>query len=146
MKLVINTQDRENYGAHDWDGKGECPQYWKAKGGETYVIRDLTPNQAMKIAESGIPNLTDLIECDSLWYSTVISGWDLRDDSDYECEDWESVIELSYDRIAECWTATRTHRRNECWKEGIDYAIEGWVLGPSAERKYYDCTYYGAKA
>ena len=36
MKLHITTQYMENYGAHDWDGKGECPQYWKFKGGEDY--------------------------------------------------------------------------------------------------------------
>ena len=23
--LVIQTQVKENYGVHDWDGKGECP-------------------------------------------------------------------------------------------------------------------------
>ncbi len=39
MKLLITTQVYENYGAHDWDGKGECPQYWKAKGGSDYVIK-----------------------------------------------------------------------------------------------------------
>ena len=33
VMLVIRTQIHENYGAHDWDGTGECPQYWKAKGG-----------------------------------------------------------------------------------------------------------------
>jgi len=44
MKLVIQTQFKENYGAHDWDGKGECPQYWKFKGGETYVFANLIPN------------------------------------------------------------------------------------------------------
>ena len=38
MMLVITTQVYENYGAHDWDGKGECPQYWKAKGGSEYKI------------------------------------------------------------------------------------------------------------
>ena len=32
------TQIRENYGAHDWDGTGECPQMWKCKGGEDYII------------------------------------------------------------------------------------------------------------
>ena len=37
MKIVFQTQIRENYGAHDWDGKGECPQYWKFKGGNTFV-------------------------------------------------------------------------------------------------------------
>ncbi len=36
--IIIHTQYRENYGAHDWDEKGECPQYWKNKGGETYVL------------------------------------------------------------------------------------------------------------
>jgi len=33
MLLVITTQLQENYGAHDWDGQGACPQYWKFKGG-----------------------------------------------------------------------------------------------------------------
>ena len=39
MKLLITTQVYENYGAHDWDGEGDCPQYWKAKGGSDYVIK-----------------------------------------------------------------------------------------------------------
>ena len=45
MKVVIYTQFRENYGAHDWDGKGECPQYWKNKGGSCYVV-EASLNQA----------------------------------------------------------------------------------------------------
>ena len=36
--VVISTQFRENYGAHDWDGRGECPQRWKSKGGDTYFV------------------------------------------------------------------------------------------------------------
>jgi hypothetical protein len=36
MKLHIVCQYSENYGAHDWDGKGTCPQRWKMKGGEDY--------------------------------------------------------------------------------------------------------------
>ena len=39
MKLHITTQYMENYGAHDWDGEGECPQYWKFKGGEDYFYQ-----------------------------------------------------------------------------------------------------------
>ena len=39
MKLLITTQVYENYGAHDWDGVGACPQYWKAKGGSDYVVK-----------------------------------------------------------------------------------------------------------
>jgi len=36
MKLHIVTQYMENYGAHDWDGEGQCPQRWKFKGGQDY--------------------------------------------------------------------------------------------------------------
>lgn len=36
--VVITTRVRENYGAHDWDGEGECPQHWKYKSGHTYVL------------------------------------------------------------------------------------------------------------
>ena len=44
MMLVIRTQYMENYGAHDWDGKGECPQYWKAKGGSEFKVTGIPRN------------------------------------------------------------------------------------------------------
>ena len=44
MMLVIDTQYMENYGAHDWDGQGECPQYWKMKGGEEYMVTGIPNN------------------------------------------------------------------------------------------------------
>jgi len=44
MMLVIRTQYMENYGAHDWDGTGECPQYWKMKGGSEYKITNVPLN------------------------------------------------------------------------------------------------------
>jgi hypothetical protein len=47
MKLHITTQYMENYGAHDWDGQGECPQRWKFKGGEDYFYQlgAVTPSE-----------------------------------------------------------------------------------------------------
>jgi hypothetical protein len=44
MILVIDTQYMENYGAHAWDGEGECPQYWKMKGGSSYKITNCPGN------------------------------------------------------------------------------------------------------
>ena len=41
MRLAILTQYKENYGAHDWNGVGKCPQHWKNKGGYWYVIEDI---------------------------------------------------------------------------------------------------------
>jgi|ETN02SMinimDraft_4_1059925.scaffolds.fasta_scaffold68198_2 hypothetical protein len=41
--LIANTQVRENYAAHEWDGEGCCPDYWKNKGGNEFVVmKDLS--------------------------------------------------------------------------------------------------------
>ena len=32
VQVAITGDYMENYGAHDWDGQGECPQHWKCKG------------------------------------------------------------------------------------------------------------------
>ena len=48
-KLLITTQVYENYGAHDWDGKNECPQYWKAKGGSDYVVKKFKGDVTMAV-------------------------------------------------------------------------------------------------
>jgi hypothetical protein len=42
MRAIASTQIHENYGAHSWDGTGECPQYWKAKGGTDYLVAEIT--------------------------------------------------------------------------------------------------------
>lgn len=41
--FVIRTQYMENYGVHDWDGEGSCPQRWKYKGGSEYKITGVNP-------------------------------------------------------------------------------------------------------
>lgn len=46
MKMLIHTQYKENYGAHCWNGEGECPQHWKYKGGYVYIVNDVTIPQA----------------------------------------------------------------------------------------------------
>jgi hypothetical protein len=54
--LMIHTQDVENYGAHDWNGVGVCPQCWKYKGGITLAIpikgAELTSRDANYAARS----------------------------------------------------------------------------------------------
>lgn len=58
MQIIIQTQYRENYGAHAWDGEGECPQYWKNKGGFQYVIEGVDPNSDLnKVVEEGVARL-----------------------------------------------------------------------------------------
>ena len=75
MKLHITTQIQENYGAHDWDGKGECPQYWKFKGGNDYMY-DLGPNGRSDEALAQLVSFfRPQIEEDSIGYREYIIGY-----------------------------------------------------------------------
>ena len=77
-KLLITTQVYENYGAHTWDGVGECPQYWKAKGGNYYVVKQFKGgDQAATMAVMG---LRSQIECDNEGFRETIIGWEIVGD------------------------------------------------------------------
>ena len=73
-KLLITTQVYENYGAHDWDGVGECPQYWKAKGGCDYVVKKF--KDLNKVTET-VMALRSQIECDTEGFRETIIGWEI---------------------------------------------------------------------
>ena len=74
MKLLITTQNLENYGAHDWDGVGECPQYWKAKGGSDYVVKNFTNfNNTTEVVMA----LRGQIEEDSEYFRSSIIDWEI---------------------------------------------------------------------
>jgi hypothetical protein len=92
MKLLITTQIQENYGAHDWDGEGACPQYWKFKGGNDYkydlgsVVRN-----AEALAEL-VEHFRGQIDHDSVGYREYIIGWDVVAD-DYLTEFEQSQLD-----------------------------------------------------
>jgi hypothetical protein len=102
MKLLIQTQVYENYGAHDWDGKGECPQYWKAKGGNDYVVKNFQGNDTYAVTV-----LRNKIEQQNDFFRECIISWNVvKDDYLTEFEqsqlDYEGKIrfpakELEYD-------------------------------------------------
>ncbi len=64
-RVVVSTQFIENYGAHAWDGKGECPQYWKCKGGSDFIVAeglsefDMLTRDAMEFVPDGISYFND---------------------------------------------------------------------------------------
>jgi len=88
-KLLITTQVYENYGAHDWDGVGECPQYWKAKGGNDYVVKKFRDFSA--VSET-VMALRGQIECDDRFYRETIIGWEIVA-NDYLTEFEKSQLE-----------------------------------------------------
>ena len=91
MMLVIQTQNQENYGAHDWDGTGTCPQYWKFKGGSEFKITGVPLN----IAYDEVVELVRRdIEESSDYYRVDIIGWSIESD-DYLS--WFEKSQLEYD-------------------------------------------------
>lgn len=74
MKLHIVTQYMENYGAHDWDGEGECPQRWKFKGGEDYFILNLFTDAD---ADAAVAQVRGDIEWNDIGSRQYIVGYGL---------------------------------------------------------------------
>jgi hypothetical protein len=140
-KLVINTQHKENYGAHDWDGEGECPQYWKFKGGNTYVVRDLTAAHINKISEQGIPGLTALIESSDHYFEEYILDWEIVEDSAPECAEWDSAIEFQWN--IDRWCCVRVSENGEYghMRQGIVRQLEQWIPLEGGERSDYSARF-----
>jgi hypothetical protein len=94
-KLLITTQVYENYGAHAWDGQGVCPQYWKAKGGNDYVVKQFRGSE--DAATVAVMALRSQIEEDNDHYrETIIDFRLVKDDHLTEFEqsqlDYEGKI------------------------------------------------------
>ena len=54
--FLVVAQYEENYSAHDWDGQGECPQYWKKKGGDDYIVTADAVEQAQSLVAPHLYN------------------------------------------------------------------------------------------
>jgi hypothetical protein len=94
MMLVIRTQFMENYGAHDWDGTGECPQYWKMKGGSEYKVI----NVPLNIDYQEVVSMAN-VETDNIGCREYILDWSLESD-DYLS--WFEKSQLEYDGKITC--------------------------------------------
>ncbi len=84
MKLFITTQFKENYGAHDWDGTGEYPQYWKFKGGNEFIVEvpgfRFDEEFAKKKAQMIVDSMRHKIEYKSEYSEEYIVGCDFVED------------------------------------------------------------------
>ena len=96
MKLHITCQYMENYGAHDWDGTGSCPQYWKFKGGEDFfvVLDGFNPDHefAQKKLAMIVDSVRDKIEWNDVGSRQYVVGYDVVAD-DFMTEFERSQLE-----------------------------------------------------
>jgi hypothetical protein len=72
MKIVIQTQVMENYG-------DATKPYWKAKGGNDYVIENVTDIGYVSLHKM-INRAKPQIECDSEYFREWIIDWALHQD------------------------------------------------------------------
>jgi hypothetical protein len=141
MKLIIDTQHRENYGAHDWDGTGECPQYWKNKGGSIYVVENLSSAQVSKIRKGGIPTLSKLIERSDEFSQEFILDFTFVDDGATPWDDYEQPWILKYENYENGnWIATR---RPTHWAKP---SVESYTMTAEGGRENYSSVVLGEVA
>ena len=138
MKLIIDTQHRENYGAHDWDGTGECPQYWKNKGGSIYVVENLSSAQVSKIRKGGIPTLSKLIERSDEFSQEFILDFTFVDDGATPWDDYDQPWILKYENGN--WIATRTAHY---WAKP---SVESYTMTAEGGRENYSSVVLGEVA
>jgi hypothetical protein len=137
MKMVIETQYRENYGAHDWDGEGECPQYWKCKGGSTYVINNIT-DDVLDMAMEGQYNLDSLIQYSDPYSEEYIIDYTMKEDNAEVGKAWDNPIVLKFIESKQRWKCTMvTDNTTEYgfMRKEIVEKVETWFLGPNGERQ-----------
>ena len=104
MKLHIWTQDQENYGAHDWDGNGVCPQYWKFKGGEDFFVPKFKGGE--REATEAVMALRSQIEENSQYFRREVMGWELVADNymtDFEKSQFEYEGQIRFKAKELAW-------------------------------------------
>ena len=133
MKIAIQTQHQENYGAHDWDGVGGCPQYWKFKGGSTYVIINLAMGEVIDGgADALVEKVRELIETDDNGFKESIINWSVLGSSEPDpVEEWETAYHIL--RGTDKFMAIR---KKICeWSKKA--STESYVMQPNGGRKDY---------
>ena len=99
MQLLITTQIQENYGAHDWDGEGACPQYWKFKGGNDYKYSLGKFGRSEEAITELVMALRVQIEEDNDYFRNTIIGWEVVGDdylTDFERSQLEYEGSITY--------------------------------------------------
>ena len=134
MKIVITTQIRENYG-------DATNPYWKFKGGDTYVVPNLSVEQTLKVKDHGIPTLTALIETRNEGFEEYVVDWSILDDDAVVCEPWETPFNLYWEQGR--WVARRTVDNGEYgyMRNEVASKTEGYDMLMGGDRENYVVTY-----
>ncbi len=111
---IVTTQYRENYGAHQWDGEGECPQYWKNKGGDTYIV--------LSNCDCDDNDIRQLFTYSSDYSETSICGClkvdTLKDAEEKYFEPWENIVTIGKNPDG-TFTKSSSSNSESCARRGL---------------------------
>ena len=123
LRLMIETQHKENYGAHDWNGEGTCPQYWKYKGGSTYVF-DFDPSKDN--GEDLVRAIRPLLEDSNESFEEYLLDWSVLDCDQTPWDEWETPFFI-----------TRNFYGNYVAQRETFAGTESFVMMPKGDRAEY---------
>ena len=133
MKLVIYTQCKENYGDTD-------KPYWKFKGGETYIVPNLTVDHAVKIGKMGIPTLLSLIESRNPMFEEYVQNWAVLEDDVATHEDYEAPHILSHTEGK--WVSTQVQKGSDWgFHESIVSCTKTYTMVAGGDRQDFKALY-----
>ena len=124
MKLVIQTQYTENYGSAD-------KPFWKFKGGDTYIVQNLNPDQAQRILRDGIPTLKALIQYKNDMSEVSITDYNIVDDDVVVTEDYETPYILSWENNT--WVCRQVSLNDGSFRRPIVSKIVKYNMGMGGE-------------
>jgi|ETNmetMinimDraft_35_1059890.scaffolds.fasta_scaffold46282_2 hypothetical protein len=147
MKLVIQTQYKENYAAHDEDYvHGVSEPCWKLKGGSTYIVPSYEFG-SVEATQNDVDNLEAMLCFSNECAEEYILDWSVREDSSRVCEDWETptMVMPYHDKFG--WHAMKTTDNREhgssilalpiYMKREILERVETWDLTENGDRSNY---------
>ncbi len=127
MKIVIQTQTYENYGAHDHEGDGPVPQHWKPKGGDTFICT------AKPWDSEALKNIVQV--GDDMFRDEIISILFL-DEAEYKledhCADYQRPVYI--EKGTDVWMASR--RYLDEWTD--IWVRETWIIGKGQCREMFN--------
>ena len=132
MKLLIETEYRENYG-------DEEKSYWKSKFGSSYVFNNIELDNGKVV---GIEEMIAMVEIrNPMAYETVCDWVVLSDNDPLQLESYELPSVIYYTKVDSVWKGykvcdTRVSR-DSCLREGIVLMEEFWDVKPDGSRENY---------
>ena len=143
MKIVIQTQYRENYAAHNEDYvHGVSEPYWKFKGGDTYVVScSLADAQDSFFRQAAMDAVTFSNEA----AEEYVLDYNILDDADFSIkdhiQDWETPTNLWFDGENFCATKITHNDEFGYMRSEIKGKTESWIITKENNRSKYECSF-----